>query len=460
VAELTGSRRKPRLVRVRSASVEAGRNPGDVLADILKEGAVSTGKVCVSLAGEGAVVRRLVLPLTNARTAHRAVRYQAEELLCGESLEDVIVEHEVVGPALGGGTEVLVLIVKKRDVASALSTLAAAGIGEAGVTLDGAALFNLLHAAGDLPKAGRAALLHFDGPLLRIVVARDRKLEIYRVARPAAGSDGENHAAQEAVRELERTLAGIGTTDPLDRIWVTGTGSEEAVGALSERFRVSAGVLDPGRALGGADVDGALSAPVAAGAALKGMNAEELSADFRKEEFAPRGQTRKVVYHGLYAAGALVLLFGILFANAYRRYGGAEADLRRIVAEEKKVWKTVFPKKSFPRVSFDRHILKLDRASASKGTQEVRYASFLEALRKIADASPGEGLQVQGVSFDQQKVVLAGEVDSIDRFESLTNDLKARFGVRVKPTLDRRRGRDGVVRTLFKIEIPRGKEVR
>jgi hypothetical protein len=111
-------------------------------------------------------------------------------------------------------------------------------------------------------------------------------------------------------------------------------------------------------------------------------------------------------------------------------------------------------------VSFDKHILKLDRTAPARDARAVRYDSFLEALRKVADASPGEGLQVQGVSFDQQKVVLAGEVDSIDRFEALTNDLKARFGVRVKPTLDRRRGRDGGVRTLFKIEIPKAKEVR
>ncbi|MHC4779867.1 MAG: hypothetical protein ACYTFG_14930, partial [Planctomycetota bacterium] len=149
-AELSGSPRKPVLSRYIEAPIPSGSEAADVLAGFFESNSLSTRKVCVSLGGEGTVVRRLVLPVSNSKAAQRAVRFQAEELLCGESLEDVIVDHEVIGPAAGGGTEVLVLIVKKHRIADALSALSGAGINDGAVTVDGVALFNVASMSGAL----------------------------------------------------------------------------------------------------------------------------------------------------------------------------------------------------------------------------------------------------------------------------------------------------------------------
>jgi hypothetical protein len=406
----------------------------------------------VCLPGEGAVVRRLVVPVSNPRAALRAVRFQAEELLCGDSLEDVVIEHEVIGPTPEGSTEMLVMAVRKTEVAKALAMLAEAGLEPAGVTLDGAALFNLASACGALPPTGRCAVLDIEAPILRILVTRDGKVETCRTARLPASSAA--CAAEAAVRELERTLAGTGVQDPLEKILVSGEGSEEMAPSLSSRF------LAPAEILGGDGESGTVSA-VASGAALKGLGAEALSVDFRKEEFAPPGDSRKVYFLALYALGTLAVLFGILLAGALRDRSAANAQLKRLVAEEKKEWKRVFPTKPFPRVGFDRYIMTLKgKPRGRKGAESEEYASLLEAINRASEALPGEGVQVQAISFDQQKLIIAGEVEDMDVFETLVNRLSAGFGVEVKPRMERR-GKPGKgIRTVFKIEIPHRKETR
>ncbi|MHC4598553.1 MAG: type IV pilus biogenesis protein PilM [Planctomycetota bacterium] len=459
VAELTGSARRPRLVRVGAAPVPEGARPGETLGEVIRKTGMAASRVCVSLRGEGAVVRRLVLPITNPRAVQRAVQFEAEALLCGEALEDVIVDHEVVGPAADGGTEVLVLIVRKRDVSEALATLSLAGIEGGAVTVDGVAVFNLAAASASLAEEGRTAVLDFDGTILRILVSEGGRLEVFRTVQLGGGGK-EKASAEDAARELERTLAGAEIEDPLSRILVAGNGTENVRGSLSERFLAPVEVLHAGRALGAEDVMGSDAASVAAGAALKGLGAEKLAADFRKGEFALPGEVRRVFFLGVYALFALALLFAIFFANGLKRLGAATATSEDLNREAKEQWTLVYPKKPFPRVGFDRYITKLKKKPAGASQSGPRYASFLEALLKVSNASPGEGIQLQALSFDQQKVVLAGEVDGMERFESLVQNLKARFGVRVKPHMERRLRGGGEPRTLFKIEIPRGKDVR
>ncbi|MHC5036546.1 MAG: type IV pilus biogenesis protein PilM [Planctomycetota bacterium] len=458
VAEVAGSRRRPELKQVAVAPVPETAEAGEVLAEMLREAEITPARACVSLPGEGAVVRRLRLPVSNPRAASKAVRFQAEEILCGDSLENVVVEHEVVGPAPEGGTEVLALIVRKAEIARALSTLARAGLEGVDVTLDAVALFNLAVASKVLPGEGRAAVLDFDGSMLRILVTKAGKLEVYRGVRLA--SEGGAGLGEEVVRELQRTMAGADIQDPLEKILVTGEKGEEGLQALSGQSFAPVERLDPGMVLGGREVEKAAVSAVAAGAALKGLGAEALAVNFRKDEFAPKEEWKRVFFLGMYAAGALAILFGILFAGSVRRLNLASKELNRLTREEEKYWKKVFPKKKFPRVGFSKHILNLKKKPASGAPVASRYASFLEALRKISNASPGEGLQVQAISFDQQKIVLAGEVDSMERFERLTQNLQARFGVRIRPNLERRRRGGGQVRTLFRIEIPRPKEIQ
>jgi len=458
VTELAGSRRNPRLTRTAEGPVAPGKGPGEALARILAESGISGAHASVCLPGEGAVVRRLVVPVSNQRGALRAVRFQAEELLCGDSLEDVVIEHEVIGPTPDGGTEMLVMAVRKTEVAKALAMLAEAGLEPAGVTLDGAALFNLASASGAIPRTGRCAVLDIEASILRILVTRDGKVETCRTARLPASSDG--CAAEAAVRELERTLAGTGVQDPLEKILVSGVGSEEMAPSLSSRFLMPAEILDASRAFGGDGESGTVSG-IASGTALKGLGAEALSVDFRKEEFAPPGDSRKVYFLALYALGSLAVLFGILLAGALRDRSAASGQLERLVAEEKKEWKRVFPTKPFPRVGFDRYIMTLKgKPGGRKSADPEEYASLLEALNQASEALPGEGVQVQAISFDQQKLVIAGEVEDMDVFETLVNRLSAGFGVEVKPRMERR-GKPGKgIRTVFKIEIPHRKETR
>jgi hypothetical protein len=260
--------------------------------------------------------------------------------------------------------------------------------------------------------------------------------------------------------ELERTLAGAGGVDPPAKILVTGRGSEPLAPVISERFSAPTEMFDVAKALGADGLEGGALAGVAAGAALKGLGAERLPAEFRKEEFAPRGETRRIYYLSLYALSALVLLFGILLAGSVKRLDTASKSHDEVLGIAKAYWKKVHPKKPFPRVGFDRHITTLKKKPKGLRTDGHRYDSFLESLRKVSNASPGEGIQLQALAFDQQKVVLSGEVDTMERFESLVQNLKARFGVRVKPNMERRRRGGGEMRTLFKIEIPRPKERR
>ncbi|GEM_PF-3375108 len=453
VAAFSGSRRKPRLSAGVDLPLPPGTDAGPVLARGLEEARLSPRRACVSLGGEGSIIRRLRLPVSNARAASRAVRFQAEDLLCGDTLEDVVIDHRLLGPRPEGGMEALVLVARKADVGRALDVLRTAGIENGEVTLDGASLFNLASAAGRLPREGRSALLSFEGDRLGILLAEGGALELFRCTPLSPDGGTGEPAADTAARELDRTLAGAGIEDPLARILVSGPEAETVADALSANVPVPVEVLDPASSFG-AEPPWRGSA-AAAGAALKGLEAEALPVDLLKDDFAPRGERRRVYHLALYGLGALALLFAILLGGEWRRLRAVAAERDEIVREEQQCWKRVFPDKPFPRVGFLKYATSIRKKPSSEKRGAARYASFLDALKKAAEASPGEGIQVQAITFDQRKVVLAGEVDGMDRLESLANNLKERFGLRVKPRMERRARRRGEVKTLFRIEIPR-----
>jgi hypothetical protein len=232
-----------------------------------------------------------------------------------------------------------------------------------------------------------------------------------------------------------------------------GEGAEEAAAALSSRFLAPVSVLHPGRALGGDSGDASTAAAIAAGAALQGLGGGALKVDFRKGEFAPVGARRRVWTRSLFGLGALAALFGLLFAGALPGLRDWKAYLARLSKEQEECWKKVFPHKPFPRVGFDRYILTLPRKPESKA-EAPQALSFLDALKKVSDALPGEGVDVQGLTFDQQRIVLSGEVDGMERFDELVRALEARFGSRVKPQFERRGRGEGGKRITFKAEIP------
>jgi hypothetical protein len=452
IAELKGSKRSPWFARYERVTIDPQAGPGEAVSEAFRRNGFSGGRVWVSLPGEHAIVRRLEVPLSNARAAAKAARFQAEDFLCGDTLEDVLIEEEVLGPTPGGGTEVLVLIVRKAEVGSALEALGKAGIEAAGVTLDEVALFNLASAAGEVPAQGRAAILAFDGPCLSVVLSRDGRMEVVRRAR-IAGPGADGPPAEAAGLELARTLAGLNIEDPLARIVLVGDGAEPSASSLSSRFLAPVSVLDPGKSLGGGAGDGSADAAAAAGAALQGLGGGVLPLDFRKGEFAPAGERRRVWTRALFALAALAALFGALLAGALQTRAQKKAYLDDLAREAERNWKKVFPQKPFPRVGFDRYILTMPKKPAGKA-ESVRHASFLEALKKVSDALPGEGVSVQGIQFDSQKLILNGEVEDLERLDGLVRALEARFGARVKPQLERRGRGEGGRRTTFKAEIP------
>lgn len=350
VAELDGSPKKFRLVgaaRVLIGDAEdaAGRRKAAVAAlkQALKQAKARRDAVTLGVQAGRAVIREITLPFTDLEQIRKVVKFEAESHLHDIPIEDVVVDFHKVSES-GGRSKLLVLAVKKEDLAYALETAGLAGVDPLHVTVDAAGLFNLWRALPDGAGDGATVLIDVgERTTTAIVAAGDRVRQIRTIrlgadsvtravaadlgvapaeaerekrafaeaaARPfalagetAAGGgaiataeqvkrdlvrDGHGGFARRLANELLRSVSSTLLDRKLESIHVTGVGAETPGLAkeLGDAFGVTVKTLDPGAVLDhklkNEDLRGVASG---AGLALVGLGQNALGLEFRQEEY-------------------------------------------------------------------------------------------------------------------------------------------------------------------------------
>jgi Tfp pilus assembly PilM family ATPase len=460
-AEISGSGRHVRIGRiVGETTLDAEDTAGESLREFFDRFHLRRDNVVLCLAGRDSLMRRMKLPLSNLRQIERTVKFQAEKFVIDQSLEDIVVDFFVIDRTKTD-TDVFLLAVKKENLRNKLQLLKVAGISPIGITIDSVAVFNLVAAAGVLPKKGSAALLEFSSDVCRIILARDRKLVFLRALNISGFSQDE--LAERVARELRASCLVAGVEQPLESVIVAGDGSEGTIcQALTRRISplgTDITTFNPFKTFpsdtteeenGGSDD----AAAIALGAALKGIKAESVPVDFRKEEFALRSGFDFVRVKLMYLLGALVVLFGMLLAQSYYDAAQKQNYLDKIDAEARGYWNTIFPTKPFPPNTFDKHIKSRAARRGSSTLPGPRYLSMLETIRQIATVLPEQQkATVRSINFDQKHVVLAGDAEDFSQFEALVNALRNMKGYKVKEKFEKRGRPGGPQRLLFSIEL-------
>jgi type II secretory pathway component PulL len=458
VAEISGTARSMRINRiVREHVIGAeGRASAEKLRDFFERNRLARDNVVLCLSGRDSILRKVTLPLSNLRQIERTVKFQVEKYLFDESLENVVVDFFPITQSKTE-TEVFLLAIKKEELRQRLHTLEEAGITPVGVTLDSIAVFNLVAAAGGFPRHGYAAMLEFSTDACRIVLVSDGRLLFLRNLNIAGMAPDE--IAETVARDLQSSCVIAGVCGPLAHVLISGDGiGGAAYQALSRRFGSEIGAFNPFKAFpsrtteeenGGADD----ASSAALGAALKGIRAEAVQVDFQKEEFALRSGFDFVRNKLVYLFGALAILFGFLCAHSYYEAGRRQNYLNEIEGEAARYWKKIFPKKPFPANTFDKWIKAkaLDNGAAPQG---LRYHSFLEALRAVAEVLPPQRTAaVRAITFDQKRLVLAGDAESFEEFHALVSSLRNLKTYKISEKFEKR-GRPGAEQRLsFSIEL-------
>ncbi len=465
VAEVSGSARGMRInrvVREHIVSTEGGA-PGEKLRTFFERNRIGRDNVVLCLSGRDSVLRKVTLPLSNLHQIEKTVKFQAEKFVFDDSLEDIVVDFFPI-TRTKTETEVFLLAVKKEELRLRLRLLKAAGITPVGVTLDSIAVFNLVSAARGFPGQGYAAMLEFSKEACRIILVRDGGLLFLRNLNIAGMQP--DVMAETVARDLQSSCVIAGVAGPLSHVLIAGDGiGGAAYQALSRRFGSEIGAFNPFKAFasdtteeenGGADD----ASSVALGAALKGIRAETVKVDFRKEEFALKSGFDFVRNKLVYFFGVLAVLFGILCAHSYYEAGRKQDYLNEIEREATRYWKKIFPKKPFPANTFDKWIKTKALDSGATAPQGMRYYSFLEALRAVTEAMPSQrGAIVSAVNFDQKRLVLAGDAPSFEEFHMLVESLRKLKSYKTTEKYEKR-GRPGAnQRSSFRIElVPLGSE--
>lgn len=458
-AEVYGSGRRMRISKVVAQALIADEedSASASLREFFDSNKLARDNVVLCLSGRDSLLRRLKLPLSNLGQIRRTVKFQAEKYVVDRSLDDIVVDFFVIDRAKNE-TEIFLLAVKKDDLRLKLKMLKDAGVSPVGVTVGSVALFNLIAASGVLPREGSAALLEFSSETCRIILAVDRRLVFMRTLNISGMAP--DALAERIARELRTSCMVAGISDPLKSIIVAGEGSEGTTyQMLARHLGADITSFNPFKAFpsdttqeesSGSDD----SASIALGAALKGIGAESVPVDFRREEFALRSGFDFMRAKLTYFFGLLVVLFGLLLAQSYYSAGQKQDYLDRIDEEARWYWKKIYPERDFPTNTFDKWIMSSTAKRKSDVKAGPQYRSMLESIRQIAAVLPQQQkATVSSISFDQKHVILAGIAQDFEGFETLVNSLRKLSGFKVKEKFEKRGRPGGEQRLLFNIEL-------
>jgi len=334
-----------------------------VVRDIFKELALPKEDVCAAFHARNSMVREINVPFFEDDQIRKVVRFEAENHLHSQAIDDVVVNWVKTGETKDG-SRLTIFASPKDRLAETIGTLRRAGVDPAVVDLDATAVYNALDAAGLFATHPTCVVLHVGATSTNLVLVVEGRPRVFRafplgtgtlektIAKQLKGArraprpddlfvtagdmpagagtpetakslvqhqtdlvaDEREAFVQKLHREVIRSLAAVRTEAPPERLLLTGGGSliEGVAEALAERFGLTVERLDILEHVNAKDrgpdpaYAGAALAP-AIGCALRMLGRNPLGIELLQDEFAPRN-----TFDVIRTALATVLTLGFL----------------------------------------------------------------------------------------------------------------------------------------------------
>ncbi len=452
---LKSGTRRPRL----RAVVEAPLGGGPGLAAVLREHGVPAGQLALALPTHCVTVRKTTVPLTHQSQLRRTMKFHAEKLIPGLAPEEAVVDYYVTRQGKEH-TELLLVVAKKADIQACIARVGLNGSVPKTITVEFAALFNLLAQGKAFDGAAQAVVVDTSGGGLCLLQVESGILQAVRTLAPGASA----HAFERVVREIAYTLSAAGAAARPDRVILAGPARDGIDGArLSAALGCETVVFDPCASIRASErTRPALpSALIGLGAALETLGPTALPLNLAREDARYETSYERVRKPILLCAIALLVLLCAALIRAMELSHGATQYLDALQKHAKVLYTKVVPagKPKFS-ATFHKDIERIARQKAAAGTAGQEWLSFLDFLKVLSEHLPADqGVVIQSVAFRGQKVTIRGEARDTDSFEALARGLETagRFDVRTPFRL--RSGRsNSPARLAFTIELsPRTK---
>jgi len=417
--------------------------------ELLQEEKFPAKRLALALPADLIKVRKTRLPLRSPSQIRKTIGFHAERILPDVSIDEILLDYFVTERGQDY-TELLLLVVKRSDLAAFLDRLGLASEPPDTLTVDFVALFNLLAATGMYRGAASVAVVFFSPQCTTFLLVREGKLAAVRNF-PTCGA---TPLSERLKRELRYFFTVEGLASAPQRLVLCGCRAELSIQEAFEGTEVIE--FDPARKLR-AGKDTPPEALVAAGAALEALGKAELSLALREQGPAARHAPYQVIRTPLFlSAVAALALLGAELLQTMQQRSAAGVYLARMNREAQYWFRRVVrgPKPKFSS-SFNKTIEALAKQRSAKGGADGGWESFLDFLAVLCEHLPADyGVIIQSVNFRGNKATIRGEAADVDRFEALARSLEQSGEFRVRTPFRMRSGRRSLpARVAFTIEL-------
>ncbi|GAB4290902.1 MAG: hypothetical protein Kow0090_04160 [Myxococcota bacterium] len=455
VAKLASSYKEVALLGFYEQKIEqGGEKPfGErlavALAALKEQGALSAELIYTALPPEDVAVHRITLPFTDRKKMEQTLPFELEEKI-PKGIEDVIYDYTVISQSKEI-TSLLVSVIERAKLSELMKAFAAVGIDPPLITVDIYAYQALLKTIEAMrAKAGGEAstsqpsvaeppfaIMDIGEKLSVISVIGDGKVRFGRVIRWGVENlkqSAENKATVALLLNHVKLSLQADYKDnfaPVETLYITGCaveyeGFEELFKSkFNLRVETLATFAAPSGEAGGEIVspprngyERALALALLARAAKRGI------ANFRKGEFAYRGDFQLIRGGLIRAAIGFVLILVLASINSYLSYSSLKAHEEELDGKLCEITKQVFGR------CYDSYTQALAALNAPRGKStglgSIPAVTALDILSEISRRKPKDiGLYVvNNVEIDMQKMRMDGEVDSYNSLDMVVNELK------------------------------------
>ena len=155
----------------------------------MRSAGVKASSTVAAIAGPGVIVRHVSMPRMTEQILRKSIGYEASKLISA-SIEDSVIEFQILGDAEEGQMDVLIVAVPKAMIDSRLAVLEQAGLSPLAVDIEAFATFRALieHNPDDSLRTGTVALLDVGASHTEINLVVNGKLELTRTIQVAGRS--------------------------------------------------------------------------------------------------------------------------------------------------------------------------------------------------------------------------------------------------------------------------------
>lgn len=139
---------------------------------VVAENKIKVKEVATSVSGHSVIVKRMTVSAVGESEVASAISYEAQQHIPFD-LADVNLSYQVMGPAPGGGTEVMMVAAKREKILNHTNVLSQAGRIPVVVDIDALALQNAFEANYDPNPGSLVALLNIGASTININILRD-----------------------------------------------------------------------------------------------------------------------------------------------------------------------------------------------------------------------------------------------------------------------------------------------